>query len=274
MNNPDKSTFHSVFLLEQSEKLIAKNDPAAAIDILEPARNSFIDSYRYHLDLGEAYFQSGNFQKANLHLNKCLTFAPSNEVAKRLLIKCYLNFSLSPPTHIPIKNETKTQPQNLKEINDQHSTHAISVQSQNEGNGIEALENLLRALSKNNQIPQASNNLRTLDILSSHKPLNQKSNLKSNIDLDTLSEQLTNARLKPILETSEPTPISEQQLKYPDDTFIPTPTRQLAEIFIKQGAYNKAIKIYEQLSNIEPENKEFFKIIIEGLKNKQNISPH
>lgn len=73
-------------------------------------------------------------------------------------------------------------------------------------------------------------------------------------DLDKLAADLSNLKFQPIEETNDPTPISEQRKPYSDEEVIKMPTRSLAQIFVSQGAYAKAIKVYEALIENDPEN--------------------
>jgi hypothetical protein len=69
-----------------------------------------------------------------------------------------------------------------------------------------------------------------------------------------------------------PTPIDEQRKPFSDDEEIKTPTRQLAKIFQSQGAYAKAIKVYEMLAEREPENASLYEILIDTLREKMTAS--
>ncbi|MGQ9805192.1 MAG: tetratricopeptide repeat protein [Chlorobiales bacterium] len=90
-------------------------------------------------------------------------------------------------------------------------------------------------------------------------------------DIDALARQIMNAQLPKVEETNDPTPISEQRQPFSDDD-IKTPTRQLAKIFQTQGAYAKAIKVYEMLAEREPENASLYDILISELREKMNAS--
>ena len=85
-------------------------------------------------------------------------------------------------------------------------------------------------------------------------------------DIESLAAQLANFKAPPVQETNDPTPIAEQRKPFDDDEEIKMPTRQLAEIFVAQGAYAKAIKVYEALAEKEPHNAFLFNIIINGLR--------
>jgi len=61
-------------------------------------------------------------------------------------------------------------------------------------------------------------------------------------------------------------------MPFSDDEEIKMPTRQLAKIFQSQGAYAKAIKVYEMLAEREPENASLYEILISGLREKMNAS--
>ncbi len=90
------------------------------------------------------------------------------------------------------------------------------------------------------------------------------------VDIDQLAREIMNAQLPKIVETNDPTPVAEQRQPFPDDDEIKTPTRQLAKIFQSQGAYTKAIKVYEMLAEREPENASLYKILISHLRDKMS----
>ena len=96
--------------------------------------------------------------------------------------------------------------------------------------------------------------------------------LKEEYDIDALAREMMNAQLPKVVETNDPTPISEQRMPFSDDEEIKMPTRQLAKIFQSQGAYAKAIKVYEMLAEREPENASLYEILISGLREKMNAS--
>ncbi len=96
--------------------------------------------------------------------------------------------------------------------------------------------------------------------------------LKEEYDIDALAREMMNAQLPKVVETNDPTPISEQRQPFSDDEEIKMPTRQLAKIFQSQGAYAKAIKVYEMLAEREPENASLYEILISGLREKMTSS--
>lgn len=100
------------------------------------------------------------------------------------------------------------------------------------------------------------------------------SRLSDQNDLDALAREIMNAQIPKVVETNDPTPIAEQRQPFSDDEEIKIPTRQLAKIFQSQGAYAKAIKVYEMLAEREPENASLYEILISGLREKmQSESP-
>lgn len=94
--------------------------------------------------------------------------------------------------------------------------------------------------------------------------------LSNEYDIDALAREIMNAQLPKVEETNDPTPIAEQRQPFSDDDDIKTPTRQLAKIFQSQGAYTKAIKVYEMLAASEPENASLYEILISELRSKLN----
>lgn len=90
---------------------------------------------------------------------------------------------------------------------------------------------------------------------------------KESVDeIEVLAAELSKFKAPPVQETNDPTPLSEQRKPFDDDEEIKVPTRQLAEIFVAQGAFAKAIKVYEALAQKEPHNALLFNIIINGLR--------
>ncbi|MFQ3596953.1 MAG: tetratricopeptide repeat protein [Chloroherpetonaceae bacterium] len=95
--------------------------------------------------------------------------------------------------------------------------------------------------------------------------------LNDEYDIDALAREMMNAQMPKVEETNDPTPVAEQRQPFSDDD-IKTPTRQLAKIFQSQGAYAKAVKVYEMLAEREPENASLYDILISELREKMNTS--
>ena len=69
-------------------------------------------------------------------------------------------------------------------------------------------------------------------------------------------------------ECSDPTPIAEQKQPFPDDASIAVPTESLANIFIAQGAYKKAIRVYTSLIQLKPSKADEYRQSIDRLLEK------
>lgn len=69
-------------------------------------------------------------------------------------------------------------------------------------------------------------------------------------------------------ECSEPTPVSEQKQPFPDDASIAVPTESLAALFITQGAYKKAIRVYTSLIQLRPSKANEYSRSIDTLLEK------
>jgi tetratricopeptide (TPR) repeat protein len=69
-------------------------------------------------------------------------------------------------------------------------------------------------------------------------------------------------------ESSDPTPIAEQKQPFPDDASIAVPTESLATLFIDQGAYKKAIRVYTSLIQLNPEEADRYRESIDRLLEK------
>ncbi len=69
-------------------------------------------------------------------------------------------------------------------------------------------------------------------------------------------------------ETSDPTPLNEQKKPFSDEELIPVPTESLAMLFTEQGAFNKAIQVYNELIEINPSKSETYQQTIATLRNR------
>ncbi|NTU93436.1 MAG: hypothetical protein HGB29_06720 [Chlorobiaceae bacterium] len=71
-------------------------------------------------------------------------------------------------------------------------------------------------------------------------------------EFERLSLALSGFQPPRAAESSDPTPIADQQKHFSDDTSIAVPTESLARLFIDQGAYKKAIRVYTSLIQLKP----------------------
>jgi tetratricopeptide (TPR) repeat protein len=69
-------------------------------------------------------------------------------------------------------------------------------------------------------------------------------------------------------ECSDPTPIAEQKQPFSDDASIAVPTESLANLFIEQGAYKKAIRVYTSLIQLKPAKADEYRRCIDILLDK------
>ncbi|HHE33221.1 MAG TPA: hypothetical protein ENL07_11575 [Chlorobaculum parvum] len=77
-------------------------------------------------------------------------------------------------------------------------------------------------------------------------------------ELEQLSAALSAFSAPANAESADPTPIAEQKQPFGDDVSIPVPTESLANLFIAQGAYKKAIKVYTSLIQLNPANADHY----------------
>lgn len=87
-------------------------------------------------------------------------------------------------------------------------------------------------------------------------------------ELEQLSAALADFEPPKTSETSEPTPLNEQKQPFSDEEFIPVPTESLATIFMEQGAFKKAIRVYTELMQLNPSKAETYKKEISSLLDK------
>ncbi len=69
-------------------------------------------------------------------------------------------------------------------------------------------------------------------------------------------------------ESSDPTPMVEQKQPFPDDASIAVPTESLANLFIAQGAYKKAIRVYTSLIQLKPAKADQYRKSIDTILEK------
>ncbi|RXK84653.1 hypothetical protein EST62_09060 [Chlorobaculum sp. 24CR] len=69
-------------------------------------------------------------------------------------------------------------------------------------------------------------------------------------------------------ECADPTPLAEQKQPFPDDASISVPTESLANLFIDQGAYKKAIRVYTSLIQLNPSKADHYRERIDHVLEK------
>lgn len=84
-------------------------------------------------------------------------------------------------------------------------------------------------------------------------------------ELEQLSIALSGFQPPRAAETADPTPIAEQQQPFADDESIAVPTESLARLFIDQGAYKKAIRVYTALIQLKPSMADDYRRSIDRL---------
>jgi tetratricopeptide (TPR) repeat protein len=87
-------------------------------------------------------------------------------------------------------------------------------------------------------------------------------------EFEQLSIALSGFQIPRASESSEPTPIAEQKQPFPDDASIAVPTETLANLFIAQCAYKKAIRVYTSLIQIKPSKADEYRQSIDRLLEK------
>lgn len=87
-------------------------------------------------------------------------------------------------------------------------------------------------------------------------------------ELEQLSIALAGFTPPRAVECSDPTPIAEQQRPFSDDAAIEVPTESLAGIFVAQGAYKKAIRVFTSLIQLKPDKADAYRREIDILLEK------
>lgn len=87
-------------------------------------------------------------------------------------------------------------------------------------------------------------------------------------EFEQLSIALSGFSAPRAIESADPTPIAEQKQPFGDDVSIPVPTESLANLFIKQGAYKKAIKVYTSLILLNPAKADHYRESIDRVLEK------
>ncbi|NTU67324.1 MAG: hypothetical protein HGB02_00420 [Chlorobiaceae bacterium] len=84
-------------------------------------------------------------------------------------------------------------------------------------------------------------------------------------EFEQLSIALAGFQAPRASESSDPTPISDQKQPFPDDASIAVPTESLANLFISQGAYKKAIRVFTSLIQLKPDKADEYRLNIDSL---------
>lgn len=88
------------------------------------------------------------------------------------------------------------------------------------------------------------------------------------VEFEELSKALAGFTPPRATECFEPTPIAEQKQPFPDDASIAVPTESLANLFINQGAYKKAIRVYTSLIQLNPSKADRYRQSIDRVLEK------
>ncbi len=88
------------------------------------------------------------------------------------------------------------------------------------------------------------------------------------VELEQLSIALSGFSPPRAAESADPTPIAEQKQPFPDDASIAVPTESLANLFINQGAYKKAIRVYTSLIQLNPSKADHYRQSIDKVLEK------
>jgi len=88
------------------------------------------------------------------------------------------------------------------------------------------------------------------------------------VEFEQLSIALAGFTPPRATESFDPTPIAEQKQPFPDDASIAVPTETLANLFIDQKAYKKAIRVYTSLMQINPSKADRYRKSIDQVLEK------
>ncbi|AAM72575.1 MAG TPA: tetratricopeptide repeat protein [Chlorobaculum sp.] len=88
------------------------------------------------------------------------------------------------------------------------------------------------------------------------------------VEFEELSKALAGFTPPRATECFEPTPIAEQKQPFPDDASIAVPTESLAKLFVNQGAYKKAIRVYTSLIQLNPSKADHYRQSIDKVLEK------
>lgn len=80
----------------------------------------------------------------------------------------------------------------------------------------------------------------------------------SELNLDKLAKELSNATIKPseeLVDESEIEEIQDNDMEFPGKSLV---SETLAKIYFNQGNYREALSIYETLVDIQPAKKEYY----------------
>jgi tetratricopeptide (TPR) repeat protein len=88
------------------------------------------------------------------------------------------------------------------------------------------------------------------------------------VEFEQLSIALAGFTPPRAAECFDPTPLAEQKQPFPDDDSIAVPTETLANLFIDQGAYKKAIRVFTSLIQLNPSKADHYRQCIDRVLEK------
>ncbi|NTW54257.1 MAG: hypothetical protein HGB15_05785 [Chlorobaculum sp.] len=88
------------------------------------------------------------------------------------------------------------------------------------------------------------------------------------VEFEQLSKALAGFTPPRATECFDPTPLVEQKQPFPDDASIAVPTETLANLFIDQKAYKKAIRVYTSLIQLNPSKADHYRNCIDQVLEK------
>ena len=116
-------------------------------------------------------------------------------------------------------------------------------------------------------VPDSMNDLDTDSFDTNFEDIRLEDDSEILDELETLAQELENAKIPPLNE-GEVNFDNFDNDDFQDNEII---TETMANIYVEQGKYSKAISIYEKLIEQQPEKEQYYKIRIEEIRQSEDM---
>ncbi len=192
-----------------------------------------------YMALGRACFEKGEKAESRQAFEKVVRVTPDNLMAQKLLSQLYLDAGETDKAHASLEAILVLNPEDLESK--------------------VALEALTLAA---NQEYQPDDELFPGDGEGTGEEVVDESLLEEAEIVEELTDELFDGEL-PVTETAEDAPAAGEKAAAPEEGGVPLASATIAELYVSQGFLKKALKIYRDLSDVDPDNIELRNRLVE-----------